>query len=131
MPLTDQEKVRIRDHLAYANTSELSTFVLGLPAGIEMQFLIEKAMSDFVLEEAVPLIREILCQLDENAATRRQVRQSMATAAIGAIQLRDPSEALKAVNDDYIWLIGRLANAFAIPKMPFDRRGGGINVRVA
>ena len=71
MPLTDQEKVRIRDHLAYANTSELSTFVLGLPAGIETQFLIEKAMSDFVLEEAVPLIREILCQLDENAATRR------------------------------------------------------------
>lgn len=122
MPLSETEKVKIRDHLAYLNSSELSTYVLGLPAGIETQFLIERAMSLFVLESALPLIRQILCELDDVDAQRRSVRSSIATAAIGGIQMRDPKQALDALDQEFVRLVGRLANAFGVPRNPFDHR---------
>jgi len=131
VPLTPEEKVRIRDHLGYLNTSELSTFVLGLPAGIETQFLIERAMDPFVKEDALPMIRTILCELDDVDKQRRQVRSAIATQAVGAIQMRDPQEAFAALNGEFIRLIGRLANAFGVPSNPFDRRRLRFGIPVA
>lgn len=122
MPLSEDEKVKIRDHLSYLNSSELSTFVLGLPAGVETQFLIERAMSIFLLESAVPLVRKILCELDDVDAQRRAVRASVSTAAIGGIQIRPPGEALDALDQEFNRLVGRLANALGVPPMPFDHR---------
>lgn len=122
MPLSEAEKVKIRDHLSYLNTSELSTFVLGLPAGVETQFLIERAMDPFIKESALPLIRQILCELDDVDAQRSAVRKSITTAAIGGIQLRDPKQALDALDQEFVRLVGRLANAFGVPTMPFDHR---------
>lgn len=122
MPLSEDEKVRIRDHLSYLNSSELSTYVLGVPAGTETQFLIERAMSIFILESALPLIRKILCELDDVDAQRRAVRSSISVAAVGGIQMRDPREAFTALGEEFIRLVGRLANAFGVPPMPFDHR---------
>lgn len=131
MPLSPDEKVRIRDHLGYLNTSELSTFVLGLPAGVETQFLIERAMDPFVKEDALPMIRGILCELDDVDKRRKQVRAAIGTAAVGNIQMRDPKEAFAALDGEFIRLIGRLANAFGVPSNPFDRRGVRFGIRVA
>jgi len=122
VPLSDQEKVRIRDHLAYINSSELSTFVLGLPAGVETQLLIERAMSLFIKEEALPMIREILCELDGLDKQRKAVRGSITIEAIGGIRMRDPKEALDALDQEFVRLIGRLSNAFGVSRMPFDHR---------
>jgi hypothetical protein len=122
MPLSEAEKVKVRDHLAYLNSAELSTYVLGLPAGTETQFLIERAMSIFILESALPLIRQILCELDHVDAQRRSVREAITTAAVGGIQMRDPKEAFAALDGEFVRLVGRLANAFGVPPMPFDHR---------
>jgi hypothetical protein len=130
VPLSEAEKVKIRDHLAYLNSAELSTYVLGLPAGTETQFLIERAMSVFVLESALPLIRQILCELDDVDAQRRAVRASIATSAIGGIQMRDPSSAFAALDGEFVRLVGRLANAFGVPRNPFDHRGGTFGIPV-
>lgn len=131
MPLTPDEKVRIRDHLGYLNVSELSTFVLGLPAGVETQFLIERAMDPFVKEDALPMIRGVLCELDEVDKQRKRVRAAISTSAVGGITMRDPKEAFDALNGEFIRLVGRLANAFGVPSNPFDRRRGGFGIRVA
>ena len=130
MPLAEEEKVRIRRHLAYLNASELSTYVLGLPAGTETQFLIERAMNPFILESALPLIRQILCELDHVDAKRREVREAIATAAVGGIQMRDPTQALAALREEYLRLVGDLSNAFGVPRNPFDHRGATFGIPV-
>jgi len=131
VPLAEEEKVRIRDHLAYLNTSELSTYVLGLPAGAETQFLIERAMDPFVKESALPLIRKILCELDDVDKQRAGVRASIATDAIGGIKLRDPAQAFAALDGEFIRLVGRLSNAFGVPRNPFDHRGSVFGIPVS
>lgn len=121
MPLSEEEKVRIRDHLSYLNSAELATFALGVPAGVETQQLIERGFL-FIKESALPMVRSILCELDELDVQRRQVRLAITAAAVGGIQLRDPSEALTVLAREFVRLIGRLSNAFGVPSNPFDNR---------
>lgn len=128
MPLAEEEKVRIRDALGFLNSSELSTFVLGLPAGVETQFLIERAMNLFVLESALPLIRQILCELEGLDKQRAAVRGSISVEAIGGIRMRSPSDAFAELNKEFIRLIGRLANAFGVAPNPFDNRNGTFGI---
>jgi hypothetical protein len=131
VPLTPAEKVQIRRHLAYLNVSVLSTFIVGLPAGVETQFLIERAMSTLILEDALPMIREVLCQLDAVEAQRASVRGSIGVEQIGNIKLRDPTAALDALNREFVRLIGDLSNAFGVGRMPFDHRGGTFGIPVS
>lgn len=131
MSLTPAEKVKIRRHLAYLNVSELSTYVVGLPAGVETQFLIERAMQTLILGDALPMIREVLCALDALEAQRGQVRASIGVEAIGAIRMRNPVEALAALNQEFVRLIGDLSNAFGVGRMPFDHRGGTFGIPVS
>jgi hypothetical protein len=123
VPLSEQEKVRVRDHLAYLNVAELSTYVLGLPAGLETQLLIEKAMSSgFILESALAMVRQILCELDGLDGQRAAVRASISVEKIGAIGMRDPTDAFAALDQEFVRLVGRLANAFGVSRNPFDHR---------
>lgn len=126
--LSEEEKVRIRDHLGFLNSSELSTFVLGLPAGVETQFMIERAMNLYIKESALPMVRQILCELDDLDKSRKAVRSTIGVEAIGGIRMRSPSDAFAELNKEFIRLIGRLANAFGVAPNPFDNRNGTFGI---
>jgi hypothetical protein len=127
MPLTEQEKVKIRHHLGFLNVAEVETFVLGTPAGVETQFIIEGAMNR-VLDAALPEIRrqiQILNTIEEQQIADLEL---LAVNKIGEITVRsDEQEALIAQYDRWRQ---SLSNLLGVYPNPFDKRGGGINVPV-
>jgi len=128
--ITDEEKVRIRHHMGYLNASEMSSFVLGTPAGVETQFLIESAMNR-VLVAAVPLLRQLIAELDCTEAQLADARKRMKASAIGNIQI-NPEETKQLRNHYEEWR-GKLANLLGVPVNPFDKLnagGAGLNVPV-
>lgn len=127
MPLTEQEKIKIRHHLGFLNVAEVSTFVLGTPAAVETQFVIEGAMNR-VLEAALPELRRQLQILDSIEEQMVADHELLAVEKIGEITLRkDEQEALVRVYDRWR---ESLANLLGVYPNPWDKRGGGINVPV-
>lgn len=128
---TDEEKVRARHHLGFLNVQEAYTFVLGTPAGVETQFIIEGALNR-MLPAAVPLFRELLAKCDSTEAQRFDDQEALVASKVGGIDLRGREGQIGlALQYDY-WRQG-LANLLGIYVNPFDKRtdlGGGLNVRV-
>jgi hypothetical protein len=126
---TAEEKVQIRRHLGYMNVQEAYTFVLGVPAGVETQFLIEGAMNR-VLPQAEPECRrhlEILAKLEGQMI---EDLDTLVADAVGDIKIR-PTE-MKELRREYQYWREGLANLLGIYPNPFDKRffGAGLNVRV-
>lgn len=130
MPLTTEEKVRIRHHLGFLNVAEAYTFVLGVPAGVETQFIIEGAMNR-VLEAALPLLRQKLAQCDDLDArlTNEDVTDLALVAKLGEIESSGNAfEQLKGMLDHRRREIARI---LGVMPNPFDQVGwGGVNVPV-
>lgn len=127
MPLTTQEKIKIRHHLGFLNVSESSTFSLGTPAAVETQFVIEGAMNR-VPEEALPELRRQLQILDSIEEQMVADHELLAVERIGEITIRqDEQEALVRVYDRWRQSI---ANLLGVYPNPWDKRDGGINVPV-
>ena len=129
---TDEEKVRCRHHLGFLNVQEAYTFVLGTPAGVETQFVIEGALNR-ILPAAMPLFRELLAKCDATEAQRFEDQDSLVASKVGTIDLRGrEGQVAQAMQYDY-WRQG-LSNLLGIYVNPFDKRtdisGGGLNVRV-
>lgn len=129
---TEEEKVRARHHLGFLNVDEAYTFVLGTPAGIETQFIIEGALNR-IRPPAMPLFRELLAKCDATEAQRFDDQDSLVASRVGSIELRGREGQLaQAMQYDY-WRQG-LANLMGIYVNPFDKRtdlnNGGVNVRV-
>ena len=122
MPLTEQEKVSIRDHMGYLNVAEVYTFVLGTPAGVETQFLIEGAMQR-VLESALPRLRNVLQVLEQIRAQKVANLENLAVSKLGNIELRADEQ--KQLDAQYDQWVGVLENMIGCPRNPFDKRGGG------
>lgn len=131
MPLTPQEKVRIRDLLGFLNVANAQTFALGIPAGVETQFIIEKAM-DLVPEDALFLVREHVETLQAIDGQSREDQELMAVNAIGDITINQQEQ--KQLDERRRYWRGRLCNAMGVYPNPFDMTNGttgGIgNVRV-
>jgi hypothetical protein len=129
MPLTEQEKVRTRDHMGYLNVVDVQTFVLGTPAAVETQFLIEGAMNK-VLEHALPLFRQILAKCDLILEQKVDDLENLAVDELGDIKLRKDEQA--RLDDQYDYWVAKLENMLGVPRNPFDktRMGRGINVAV-
>ena len=64
LQLTDLEKVKIRHHLGFLNVQAASTFVLGTPAAVETQFIIEGAFTR-ILDAALEECRRHIAILDK------------------------------------------------------------------
>lgn len=131
MPLTPEEKVRIRDQLGFLNIANAETFALGMPAGVETQFMIEGAM-DRVPEAALFLVREHLEVLISLDGQSREDHELMAVNAIGDISINQQEQ--KQIDDRRRYWRGRLCDALGAFPNPFTQTngtGGGIgNVRV-
>lgn len=129
MSFTPEEKVQIRRHLGYINVQEAYSFILGVPAAVETQFLIEGAM-DRVLPQAEPEVRrhlEILATLEGQMITDLD---TLVASSVGEIKIR-PTE-MKELRKEYQYWREGLANIIGCYPNPFDKRffGGSVNVNV-
>lgn len=134
MPLTEGEKVRCRLHLGFLNVTAAATFILGVPASVQTQYIIEPAM-DKVLPEAEEVLRKYLGWLDQLEFQVFDDADTLVASKVGSIDLR-PDE-FEALLKRYFFVRNGLANLLGVVPNPFDKRffdaGGGsagINVPV-
>ncbi len=134
--LADEEKVQIRHHLGFMNAQEAATFVLGVPASLETQFVIEAAFTK-ILPAALGLVRKLLARCEATEAQYFDDQENLAVEQVGSIKLRaDEGEQLMQVGGRYDYWRQGLANALGIWCNPYDRRfalgagTSGINVSV-
>jgi hypothetical protein len=125
--ITEQEKVRIRHHLGYLNVAASQTFVLGAPAALETQFLIEGAMNR-ILPEAEGLVREHLAKCDFVEQQVVENQELLAITVVGEIQVRQ--DEFEALMKRYHYWRNSLANDMGIYPNPFDKRFAGVNIPV-
>ena len=128
MPLIEEEKVKVRHHLGFLNVAEAYTFVLGTPAAVETQFLVEGAMNR-VLESALTLVRKHLQVLDGIEQQKIDDLELLAVTKVGEIEIRADEQ--QALEQQYERWQASLANCLGIYPNPWDKRGGsGLNVPV-
>lgn len=131
MAVTEAEKVKIRHHLGYLNVAQSQTFVLGFPAGVQTQFVIEGAMNRILLE-AEPEMRRQVAVLDNIEAQILEDQELLAVTKVDEIDIRE--DEFKRLLDQYDYWRRALSNLLGVMPNPFDQRfaglAGGINVQV-
>lgn len=129
MPFSPEEKVSIRHHLGYINVQTAATFVMGTPAGVETQFLIESAM-DKVLPAAETRVRQYVALCDAVETQIAENQELLAVTQVGEIGVRQ--DEFEQLMKRYQWLRNALANLLGIYPNPFDKRfaAQGVNVPV-
>jgi hypothetical protein len=132
--LTIEEKARVRHHMGYLGVDASQTFVLGIPAAVQTQFVIEGAMNR-LLPESYEKVRQLLARLDAIEEQIVEDQELLAVSKVDEIDIR-PDEFRQLVKQ-YVWWQSALANLFGIAPNPFDQRfsswgtgAGGINVGV-
>ena len=128
MAFTEYEKTRIRYHLGFLNVAASATFVLGTPAAVETQFLVESAMNK-VLPEAEVLVRDLVAKCDAVEGQIADNQELLAVTAVDEIQVRQ--DEFEALQKRYHYWRNGLANCLGIYTNTFDKRfAGGLNARV-
>jgi hypothetical protein len=135
--ISEQQKVRARYHMGYLNVTQAQTFVLGVPAAVQTQFVIEGALNN-LLPSALPMFEDIMAKLD---VTEQQIMDNTPNVAVNRvdeIELRE--DEFKQLILRYRYWQGSLGNLLGVPPNPFDMRpylgmgygngGAGINVSV-
>lgn len=127
---TEGEKVRVRYHMGYTNVASQDTFVLGVPAAVQTQFMIEGAMNRLPIA-AMGLARELIAKLDAIDVLMFESADLTQVSAIDEITV-EPKMRLKQL-DYYEQYAESLGNLLGVPRNPYDRRfvGGGANVPVS
>src|ERR1017187_8195610 len=134
--ITEEEKVNARMHTGYLNVAEQSTFSLGIPAGVQTQFVIEGAFKR-ILPQAEPMFRRHLRILDTQLELILESAENVAVTKLGGIEINP--KAFKQMTDQYFWWVNSLCNLMGITANPYDQRranwnglsGGGCNVTVS
>jgi hypothetical protein len=135
MAITEQEKVKARHHTGYLNVAEQSTFSLGIPAGVQTQFVIEGAFKR-ILPQAEEEFRRHLRILDEH---EQQILENMPNVAAESLgQIKVNLKAFREFVKQYRYWVNSMCNLMGIVPNPFDQRftswnatGGGINASVS
>ena len=129
MPLTPQEKVKIRHHAGYLNAAEQMAFVLGAPAGVETQFLIEGAMNR-ILEDALPELRRHLGILDKIEESIIENLDFLVAEKLGDITI--DANVMEKLTKQYDYWVASMCALMGVNRNPFDQRlkMRGINVGV-
>ena len=127
--LNDEVKNRCRLHMGNVMVQSSQTFVMGVPAGIQTQFVLEGSF-DRLLPSAIPFLLRVLDNLDRILGRIMEVSENDEALEIGDIKL-DPKAFQKLLRNYKFWQ-GTLANILGVPPNPYDQResGGGINVPV-
>lgn len=134
--LSAQEKVKVRHHCGYLNVQDAQTFVLGTPAAVETQFIIEGAM-DRVLEAAIPELRrqlQILDGIEDQMVMNLELLQVQKLGEI-TVNSTGADREQRALIQVYDRWVDSLCNLMGISRNPYDKRKGalgtgGMNVAV-
>jgi hypothetical protein len=135
--ISESDKDRARGHMGYLAVQQASTFVLGVPAAVQTQFVIEGAWSK-ILPSAEARFRRYLDRLDMIERQIEEDTENVAVDRIDEIELR--ADELTQLIKRYKHWQGNLSNLLGVPPNPFDARpmlgqgyngaGSGINVPV-
>ena len=132
--LTPQEKVAGRKHMGYLGVQAASTFYLGIPAGVQTQFVIESSFTKLMPESEVEY-RRLIAILDGVEAQIFDNQGNLAASKVGEIEI-NPREFEKLIQR-YLYWQGCLGNLLGCIANPFDQRfagwsggGGGVNMSV-
>jgi hypothetical protein len=130
--LAPELKVKIRHHGGYLNVEEAQTFVLGTPAAVQTQFIIEGAMNR-LLPEALPLVERLVAELDEMECKIDESFDNVTVNQVGNIQIRPDAFRQQVLR--YEAKRNALMQAFGCYPNPYDQRpwlsgGSDINVPV-
>jgi uncharacterized protein YdcH (DUF465 family) len=122
--------------MGYLQVQEASTFVLGVPAATQTQFVIEGAFTK-VLPSAEARFRRLLDLMDRVEDQIEDNTENVAVDRVDEIELR--KDELTQLIKRYKYWQGSLSNLLGVPPNPFDARpmlgmgyngGGGINISV-
>lgn len=134
MAIGEHDKNRARGHLGYGGVQTSSTFVMGVPAGVQTAFMIEGAW-ERILPSAEATFTKILDRMDHIEEQFEENQDDLAVKKIGEIEVN--LEEYEGLLKRYFYWQGKLANMLQVPANPFDQRfqgtsgsAGGINVPV-
>lgn len=117
MPLTAEEKVRIKYHLGYPLQETLRSMVAGLPTIVQSNWQIDAVLAHPLAEETIPLIRDHIKQLDEiifgDLPDSRLYHIAEQLEEL-KLNMRHP----KMLSDDYKFWQQRLAQILCVPVNP-------------
>lgn len=135
--ISERDRGRARAHLGYGQVQQASTFLLGVPAGVETAFMVEATWAR-ILPSAEKMFCDLLDKLDDVETIIFEDTPNVAAKKIGNIELNDGQFAM--LLQRYRYWQGAVANMIQVPPNPFDQRpglglgyngaGGGINVPV-
>lgn len=120
--------------MGYLQVQDSQTFVLGVPAGVQTQFMLEGAFGR-ILPSAEKDLRGLLDRLDRVLERLEESEENEEVDSIGDIHLKD--KAFQKLVARYRWWQGMVANLLGVMPNPYDQRfaswgggGSGINVPV-
>lgn len=130
--ISEEDKNRARKHLGYGQVQQSSTFVLGVPAGVQTAFMIEGSWSR-ILPSAERQFRQVLDQLDAIECQFMGDMGNLATESVGNVKM-NLKEMPMLMDQHYAYWCGVLSNMLQVPRNPFDARlgaGAVLNVPVS
>lgn len=133
MPLTEEEKEKIRRHMGYPGTSTASTLAMGLPTSLEFNHLVEAQM-DRLREAAIPIARELIDTMDGLLQAKKEAVDLLAVSQLDTIKIR--SDQIDQIDRQYFQWACQLADLLRAPLYPGAEKfkrflgGGGVNIRV-
>lgn len=135
--LTEETKERARHHMGYIQVGQGATFYLGIPAGVQTQFTIERAFN-LILPGAEPRLVRLLDKLDKIEEEIEESTPNVEASKVGEIELNP--KAFRDLIQRYRFFQGGIANLLGVPPNPFDdrpflgqgyNRGGTVNSPVS
>jgi hypothetical protein len=131
--LTDEEMSKARHHLGYGQVQAGQTFVMGVPAGVQTQFMIEGSFNR-IMVTAEWRVRQLLERLERIDDIIFDSTEDEVASKVGNIELNP--KAMQKLVGRYKWYQQELGNLLQCTPNPYDQRfsawggGGGINVPV-
>jgi hypothetical protein len=122
--------------MGYGQVQESSTYVLGVPAGVQTAFMIENAW-ERILPSAEREFLRILDRLDFVEHQVEENQENLAVKKLSEIEMNDSE--FEKLMQRYMYWQGKLANMLQVPPNPYDQRpilgsgyngAGGMNVPV-
>lgn len=118
--LTELEKVQCRTALGYPELAIGVTISMGVPAGGQLQFLLELAM-DRIRPQAETRLREVLKEIRCVELQLSGLKSQLATSQVEQIRFR-PREQMEDLNDLFLYWVGVLSDILAVGPNPFSHR---------
>jgi len=128
MPLTPDERIRVKWHLGYPLQDLGTSMALGTPLPVEYLFVVEDCMSR-ITEGAIPILRQILNILDGINERLVRAQGHLAASKLGELETRENEPGL--LRKEYRDWGGQLAGVLGCPFFAYGQRYAGAARSVA